>query len=157
MIVHDRVRVTAVIPGSPERVFRLFTEDVDRWWRRGPRFRFGRRDGTLRFEGGVGGRLVEDFGPEEPPFEVGVVEAWEPGVLLRFGYRARSFAPGESTWVQVSFEAHPGGTRVVLVHGGWDGFAAEHPVRHRLDPSSFDAMIGLMWADQMGSLRRQPL
>ena len=37
-----------------------FTDEIDLWWRRGPRFRFlTESEGTLRFEPGAGRRLVE--------------------------------------------------------------------------------------------------
>jgi hypothetical protein len=45
------VRVTTVLDVDPQAAFRIFTEDVDAWWGRGPRFRWAPgREGTLRFE-----------------------------------------------------------------------------------------------------------
>ena len=59
MSATDRVRVTTVVAVEPAEAFELFTADVDLWWRRGPRFRAdGGRPSVLRFEPGVGGRLV---------------------------------------------------------------------------------------------------
>src|SRR5690606_39228748 len=55
----ELVRVTTIVPVDPALAFALFTDEVDAWWRRGPRYRFG--DGALRFEPPPRGRLVEVY------------------------------------------------------------------------------------------------
>lgn len=58
----DRVVVTTVVAVDPETAFSVFTERVDAWWKHGPRFRTGVRGASsMRFEPGVGGRLLEIF------------------------------------------------------------------------------------------------
>lgn len=52
----DSVVVTTVVPADAITTFALFTEDVDNWWKQGPRFRGA--GGTLRFESGEGARRV---------------------------------------------------------------------------------------------------
>jgi hypothetical protein len=37
----DSARVTTFVGVSPEDAFAVFTEQIDQWWRRGPRFRGG--------------------------------------------------------------------------------------------------------------------
>ncbi|MGF1467927.1 MAG: hypothetical protein ACFCGT_17540 [Sandaracinaceae bacterium] len=55
------VRVQTRVAVPPDVAFRAFTQEVDAWWRRGPRFRFGHGDeGVLRFEPRVGGRFLEE-------------------------------------------------------------------------------------------------
>ena len=80
------VRVTATVGVELEEAFRLFTEEVDAWWRRGPRFRPGiDRTGVLRFEGHVGGRFVEVFDEEAGDvFVLGRIVTWEPASRLVF-------------------------------------------------------------------------
>lgn len=34
-----RVRVSTIIAVDPQEAFRIFTEEVDLWWKRSPRFR----------------------------------------------------------------------------------------------------------------------
>lgn len=149
----DRARVTTFVAVDPGLAFEVFTEETDLWWRRGQRYRFGEgRDGNLRFEGGAGGRLVEDFG-NGARFEVGRVLVWEPGARLVFEWRGRNFAPGEITEVEVCFEPASGGTRVTLEHRGWDALRPDHPARHGLGGTAFTAMIGLWWGDLATSLR----
>ncbi len=72
----DSVKVTTFIEVDPEDAFDVFTRETDLWWRRGPRYRTGGdRRGTLRFEPGAGGRLVEAFDDGEV-FEIGRVLVW---------------------------------------------------------------------------------
>jgi len=152
MMSADRVRVTTFVAVPPARAFDLFTRETDRWWRKGPRYRFGgSQAGVLTFEPGVGGRLFEQFDNAEV-FEVGKILAWEPGARLVFEWRLRNFGPGQRTEVEVQFEPAEGGTRVTLEHRGWDSLPPDHPARHGLSGSAFQAMIGLWWGEILTSL-----
>lgn len=155
MSTYDKVTVTTLVSVDPETAFRVFTEEVDEWWRREPRHRFRTGSaGVMRFEPGVGGRLLEVY--DEKPcnhFEVGRVLAWEPGRRLVLEWRGREFKPEERTEVEVRFEADPQGTRVTLLHRGWDGLVAGHPARHGLSGDAFTSLIGLWWADLLVALR----
>jgi uncharacterized protein YndB with AHSA1/START domain len=146
-------RVTAFVRLDPDEAFDVFTNEIDSWWRRGPRYRFVGGEGTLRFEGGANGRLVETTPGSNEEFEIGRVLAWERGGRLAFEWRARAFAPGEVTEVEIRFERVEGGTSVVLEHRGWEAIAAAHPVRHGLVAPAFTDMIGLWWAEVLTSYR----
>jgi hypothetical protein len=151
----DGVRVTTRIEVDPAKAFDVFTREIGSWWRRDLRYRFGAAPlGRLRFEPGVGGRLleVEDEG-SGAGFEVGRVLVWEPGARLAFEFRARDFAPGERTEVDVRFEAEGTGTRLTLEHRGWDGLRPGHPARRGYTGQAFADMIGLWWADLLVALR----
>ncbi len=155
----DRARVTTFVALTPERAFAVFTGDIDLWWRRGPRFRFGgKRRGTLTFEPGPGGRLFEAFsdGPGDVQ-EVGRVLAWEPGARLMLEWRLTNFAPGERTEVEVLFAAEGRGTRVTVEHRGWSALRADHPARHGQDVAAFVARLGMWWADLMSAMRAHAL
>jgi hypothetical protein len=39
----DQVRVSVSVAVPPAAAFEIFTQEIDRWWRRGPRFRRGSR------------------------------------------------------------------------------------------------------------------
>jgi uncharacterized protein YndB with AHSA1/START domain len=151
----ETVVVTTVVPVDPMAAFVLFTEDVDVWWRRGPRYRPAARDGgKMRFEPGVGGRLVETYGSkDDDAFEIGHILIWEPGTRLVFDWRAPEFAADEKTIVEVRFEPVREGTRVTLEHSGWDSIPLENRFRHGLSGGAFISMIGLRWGDQLTSLR----
>jgi len=146
----DSVVVTTVVAADASTTFALFTEDVNTWWKQGPRFRGA--GGTLRFEPGEGGRLVQrDTDGSE--FEFGRISVWKPGDRLVFGRRNRNFADDELTEVEVRFETVGASTRVTVIHRGWDALRPDHPSRHGLEDSAFSAMMGGWWGDQALSLR----
>jgi hypothetical protein len=153
----DSVTVTTLLSVDPDTAFRFFTEEVDLWWRRGPRYRPEvRGPGTMRFQPGVGGRLLEVYDESAgETFEIGRVLVWDPGARLVFDWRARNFEPGETTLVEVRFEKAEGGTRVVLEHRGWDSIPASHPFRRGWTGEAFSSMVGLLWADHLVSFRRR--
>lgn len=151
----DGITVSTLVAVDPATAFAVFIDEVDVWWRRGPKYRT--RPGsmsTMRFEPGVGGRLVEVFDEAAGDlFEIGRIRTWEPGRLLAFDWRGPNFEPGQSTAVEVRFEAVPQGTRVTVEHSGWYGLPQDHPVRHGLPDDAFARMWGGWWRDQMTSLR----
>ena len=145
----------------PLEAFRIFTDEVDLWWRHGPHFRFRRgrdpkADGVMRFEPGVGGRLVEVYDEAGTEHEVGRIEIWEPGARLVFGWRSRNYKEGERTEVEVLFAPAGDGTRVTVEHCGFDALPAGHPARDGLEGPAFAAMMGTWWADQLNAMRPQP-
>ena len=139
---------------DPETAFLVFTEEVDAWWKQGPRFRTG-EPGTsrLRFEPGIGGRLIEEFDAAADPFVLGRVTAWEPPARLQFEMFARAFEPGEKTEVEVRFEACGEDTRVTVEHRGFGDFAPDHPVRHGMVGEAFVSMMSVFWGDLLVALR----
>lgn len=147
----DAIRVSTVVAVDPEAAFEIFTNDIDVWWRRDPRYR-SVSDAALRFEPGPGGRLlaVDASGAE---FETGAILAWEPGKRLAFEWRARNFAPGQVTEIEIHFEPHPQGTRLTLEHRGWQAIPDDAPVRHGMTGEAFHSFFGLWWADLLVSLR----
>jgi len=153
----DRAVVTTFVAVDPDLAFEVFTGEIDRWWRRGPRFRpgGGSSGGALRFEPTPGGRrLVETAGAGgEQVFEIGRVLVWEPGARLVFEWRGRDFSPDERTEVEIHFEPAAGGTRVTLEHRGWDALRPGHPARRGMSGGALTDMIGLWWADLTTSLR----
>lgn len=120
------VRVTVTVAVEPAAAFEVFTEEIGQWYRAGLSSLVGHdRPDTLRFEGGVGGRLLEcdGTGAEE---EQGRVTVWAPGERL-------VFVDTRATEVEVTFAPVPRGTRVVLEHRGLDRLppdAAESVSRH---------------------------
>ena len=151
----DQASVTIGLAVSPIEAFEAFTQDIDLWWRRGPRFRNARGEqGIVCIEPGVGGRVFESFeGPAgEVVVEVGRTLVWDPPHRLLFAWRFSNFAPGESTEVEVLFQPSANGCRVTVMHRGWSQVRPDHPVRHGLASAEFIRMIGLWWADLLRSL-----
>jgi hypothetical protein len=108
------VRVSVHVSASPEVAFAVFTTDIDSWYRK-DRHTFADPDRALgiRFEPGVGGRLIE----------MGRVTAWEPG-------RRLVFVDGLGTEVEVSFDAMGDETRVTLEHRGLERLRPDLAERH---------------------------
>ena len=152
----DVARVSVLVAVEPHEAFRVFTEEIDQWWRRGPAYRVaGTRPGVIHLEPGVGGRLYESFETQGGTRVVatGRVLAWEPPTRLVFESRGVNFAPSERTEVEVRFEPSPSGTLVTVTHRGWSAIRPDHPARHGLEVPAFVRMLGLWWGELMTSLR----
>jgi len=155
----DKVRVTTFVDVPSDDAFAVFTDEIDAWWRKGPRFRFDKQvPGVLRFvppasdPGAPPGRLVEAYA-DGTEFEVGKVLAWEPGARVAFEWRSKTFQAGERTEVIVTFAPKNGGTEVVVEHRGWSALPDEHPVRHGVTGGAFNDMLGRLWGDLVTSYR----
>jgi uncharacterized protein YndB with AHSA1/START domain len=149
----ERIVVTTVVDGDQTTAFEVFTAEVDAWWKQGPRFRPSvHGPGVLRFEPGVGGRLLETY-QDESTFVFGRVKVWEPGQRLVFELIGRAFGPGESTEVEVRFEAAGKNTRVTVEHRGWERFADDHPAKHGLGEAAFNDVMSVWWADLLVSIK----
>jgi uncharacterized protein YndB with AHSA1/START domain len=150
-----RVRVSTIIAVDPQEAFRIFTEEVDLWWKRSPRFRVSSDPkGTLRFEPGEGGRLLEVGADlEGGQYEFGRILVWKPAERLSFEFRAKANARGEESEVDVAFEKVAEGTRVTVVQTGWESLPANHPARHGLEGDAFFDMLAIFWGDLLNSAR----
>jgi uncharacterized protein YndB with AHSA1/START domain len=165
MIAGDQARATVSVALPPDEAFRVFTEEVDLWWRRGRRFRNAPGDtnagagaaGIVRIEPGPGGRLFESFTVEgtEHVVQMGHTLAWEPPHRLLLQWRAINFAPHEHTEVEVLFKASGSGTMVTVTHRGWAAIRPDHPVRHGQETAAFIRMMGLWWGDLLTTLRQR--
>ncbi len=156
MSQETRVRALTTVPLPPDEAFTLFTEEVDTWWRHGPRFRaaIDGKKGVMHFEPGEGGRLLEIYDQAQADsFELGRIQVWEPGKRLVFWIGGRDFAPDEWTEVEVRFERVARGTQVTVEHYGFDALGPDHGVWHGQDVESFIGAMGLWWGDLLVALR----
>ncbi|GAC1539964.1 MAG: hypothetical protein NVS3B12_26570 [Acidimicrobiales bacterium] len=107
-----------LVDTDPMTAFHVFTDEFDQWWGRGPIDAYDSwRLVERRMEGGVGGRLVEDYGGEE--LVTGTITIWEPGARLAWTTR-------NDVTIEVSFESQGSGTRIRVtgtVPAGVDGAA----------------------------------
>jgi uncharacterized protein YndB with AHSA1/START domain len=152
----DQARASVLVAVAPDAAFRIFTEEIDQWWRRGMKYRVsGKHRGMLHLEPRVGGRLFEsyDTGRRAHAVETGRVTVWDPPRRLVFDWRAVNFAPEEVTEVEVEFEPSPSGTLVTVTHRGWSKIRPDHPVRHGEEVADFIRTMGLWWGGLLASLR----
>lgn len=148
----ERVVVTAFVERTPGVAFDSFTREIDRWWKRTPRYRrMPGANGKLGFEGSPPARLVETDGADTTV--LARVLTWEPGKRLVLAWQAGDFDASDGTEVDVSFEAHRGGTRITLEHRGISGLPANHRARRGFTGEAFEAMVGYFWAELLTSYR----
>ena len=112
------LRKTVEVGTPPERAFRLFTEGMGTWWPKETHSVGEERAETVVFEPGVGGRIVErTLDGEEHVW--GTVTVWEPPRRLVMTWHPGR-GPETAQEVEVRFEPSGTGTRVELVHTGWE-------------------------------------
>jgi len=131
----DSVTATVEVAVDPDVAFAVFTGEIGAWYRR-DRFTVldVSRTVDIRFEPGVGGRLLDVYDPATGEgAEMGRVVVWEPG-------RRVVFTDNHATEVEVRFEAAGGGTRVTLEHRGFD----------RLPPAEADRVRRYGWPQVLG-------
>jgi uncharacterized protein YndB with AHSA1/START domain len=154
----SRVLVALRVPVPAARAFAAFTEQIAEWWQPNGLFQFtDGRTGTLAFEPGPDGRLVETY-PDGTSFVVGHIRAWEPPRRLVVGWRHASFAPDQETELHVRFDdvEDPAGTvaqtRVVVEHLGWDRIPPEHTARHGFPLATFQLRFAEWWQTLLRNL-----
>jgi uncharacterized protein YndB with AHSA1/START domain len=154
----DQARVSVRVEAPPGEAFRVFTEEINLWWRQSLKYRVGGKNrSVLHLEPRVGGRLYESWQTDAGVrvVDTGRVTAWEPPRRLVFEWRAVNFAPSESTEVEVVFEGGESGTLVTVTHRGWSRIRADHPVRHGQDVPTFIGRMARWWGDLMSSFRER--
>ncbi len=131
----NRTSVVASIEVAvdPTTAFEVFTQDIGVWYKRGPHsFKDPARAVGVRFEPGVGGRLLEVHDAETGEgIEWGRVLVWEPGDRLVFSDLLSGAPPAPPTEVEVRFASIDAGTRVTLEHRGLDRLPAEVAAQKR--------------------------
>jgi len=129
------------VPLAPERAFALFTDGVAGWWPLRTHSVAREEAVSCRFEPRVGGRLLETAAD-------GSEHVW--GTLLEWAPPARlvlSWHPGRppetAQEVSVTFSAEGDGTRLRLVHRGWERLAEVAPGERDSYDSGWDYVLGL--------------
>jgi len=153
--VTSAVIVSLRVKATPRETFDVFTQEIGLWWKPNGLFQLAPRgDGQLRFEPGESGRLVTDL-PNGHTFEIGRISVWQPGERLSFSWRQGTFAPAQSTNVEVRFEAVGDETRVTVEHRGWDAIPQEHVARHGFPLQPFQMRQAEHWRTLLAALAAQ--
>lgn len=151
----SRVLVAKRVRASADRAFCAFTEQIGQWWRPNRLFVFTPgRSGTMVFEPGPDGRLVERY-DDGTEFVVGDVRVWDPPQRIVVGWRQAGFAADQDTELHVRFEEVSDGdaeTRVTVEHVGWDRIPREHAARHGFPLAVFQHRFAEWWQEQLGAL-----
>jgi uncharacterized protein YndB with AHSA1/START domain len=115
---------TVRVRSSPERAFRVFTEEMGTWWPLETHSiavdqGLGQRAKSLRIDPREGGRLEEVL-EDGSTRDWGGVVAWEPPRRVVFAWKPND-RPTPPTEVEVRFTPESDGTLVEVEHRGWDG------------------------------------
>jgi SAM-dependent methyltransferase len=103
------IRVSLDVPLEPATLFEVVV----------PELVAGLNRLGVRFEPGAEGRVLEGAQP------VGTVTAWRPGERIALRWRPASWAPDDTTEVELRFERIEGGTALVLEQRGWGDLCGE--------------------------------
>jgi uncharacterized protein YndB with AHSA1/START domain len=91
------------VPTTPERAFRLFTEELGKWWPLATHSVRGGEATDVRLEGAVGGQIVE-YDASGPVGSWGTVSDWDPPHTVSFSWHPGS-DPKQAGHVTVRFTA----------------------------------------------------
>lgn len=105
-----------------EKAFKVFTEGIGTWWPLQVHGVYLERAETAVFEPRVGGRVIERSTSGEESSWADVLEFEAP---LRFVLAWRPNTARPPTRLEVTFTATDTGTRVELVHTGWELLGAD--------------------------------
>jgi uncharacterized protein YndB with AHSA1/START domain len=104
------------VPLDAVTAFDLFTRDIGAWWPVTTHSVTG--SGDVRFESGVGGRIVETA-VDGAEHVWGEVTVWDPPSRVRFTWHPGRGSDSAQS-VDVRFTSVATGTRVRLKHRGWE-------------------------------------
>jgi len=118
------VRSSVEVPLSTEAAFRLFVDRMAEWWPLASHSVYEDDARTVAIDPQVGGCIVET-GADGATAEWGVVTTWDAPSHIGFTWYPGQDA-GFATQVEIRFSAtERGGTRVDLVHSGWEARGAD--------------------------------
>ncbi len=128
---------TMEVPLPVEEAFRLFTEGLDTWWPLDS-FSIGADERAeapvaVRFEGRVGGRVVEVMA-DGTEYVWAAVLAWNPPERFLLAWHP-AIDPTAASILEVRFSPTEGGSALYLEHRGWEEFGERaHEMRGRYEP-----------------------
>lgn len=157
----DRARASVRVNVGIDEAFRIFTEEIELWWRRGPAYRSGRgTGGVIALEppapDGTPGRVFESWVADgrEHVVQTGTIETWEPPHRFVMRWRGANFVDADpDTHVEVKFDPSARGTLVTVTHTGWAQVRPDHPVRHGEPAALFIGRLARWWGALLHSLR----
>ncbi|MEM9550292.1 MAG: SRPBCC domain-containing protein [Pseudomonadota bacterium] len=116
-----RVEKSVHVPLPPDEAFRVFTDDIALWWPLDSHSLSASRGDvaeTVAMEPRTGGKVTETL-PDGSHANWATITDWTPGARLSLDwYVGRD--PSEATQISVTFLADADGTRVDLVHDGFE-------------------------------------
>jgi uncharacterized protein YndB with AHSA1/START domain len=135
------VRKSVSVDRPVEHAFRVFTEQVGSWWPYEKTHSVAEENvETVILEGRVGGRFFERTKTGEEHLW-GTILVWDPPNRLVYSWHP---GRGEETaqQVEITFTSEGAGTRVVLVHTGWEQLGERMAEAVASYDTGWDAVLG---------------
>ena len=112
-----KVERSIVIDAKPERVWQSWVDEINAWWTE-PYYIDAERVTGLRIEPRLGGLFIEEWG-QDAGYVIGQVIEWLPPQRLAYTWAEKSWG-GITTLVRLEFLPEGSGTRLALVHDGFE-------------------------------------
>lgn len=139
---------TITVPWTPQAAFRRFTEEIGTWWPYRTHSVGGKEVDRIGFDGRVGGEIYEVHrGGARHVW--GTVKEWQPPVRVVFTWHPGQ-DPSTHQDIEVRFSVVPGGTRLDLVHTGWERLGKLAKVARRGYPIGWEYVLRI-YADRRKS------
>jgi len=117
------VEKSVLVPCDPARAFRAFTAEIAQWWPVKTHSVGQAKAQSVRIEPSVGGRVYETT-EDGGTCDWGRVLTWSPPA--GFSMTWHPGRPAEPhTVLELSFTAEADGTRVRLIHRGWEALGQD--------------------------------
>ena len=111
----EPVVVSVFVKAAPERAFEAFTAEMTGWW---PLAEISiSKPERVVVEGRQGGEIYEVNGDDRHHWAW--ITAWEPPQRLAVEWKVDEQAAASTAW-EATFAAEGDGTRLTLVHSGWE-------------------------------------
>lgn len=144
-VMHSNVTVPPVVKRrvvalDPAAAFELFTAGLGAWWPLESHSVWQEAAAGVRFEGRVGGRVVE-IGPGGSECNWADVLAWDPPERFVLSWHP-SPEPVAASTLEVRFRVvEAGKTEVTLEHRGWEEFGADGAALRENYDSGWDIVL----------------
>jgi hypothetical protein len=135
----EPVRKSVDVSIPPDRAFAFFTERMDAWWPFDGHSLFGVRARGVAFEPRAGGSVCE-LSVDGQRNLWGRLLDWDPPRGFRMTWHPGREAAGAQE-LMVRFHTIPEGTRVELVHRGWETLAGEAEEARRNYDRGWDTVL----------------
>ena len=137
----EPIRKTRRVSLAPAAAFDLFTSRMLEWWPVANHSIAGEDVVELRFEGRVGGQLIE-VARDGTEHAWADVLAWEPPYRLSLSWHPTP-EPTAASIVEVRFTPDGGGSLLELDHRGWEAFGRDAGTRlHANYEPGWDGVLG---------------
>jgi hypothetical protein len=150
----SKVVVALQVKSLSQRAFDAFVREIGLWWRPNDLFRFTAGPAGPHGVRALAGQTFDRDRPRRPGVRDRSHHPLGARRELVFTWRQASFAPDQSTEVEVRFESLDRETRVTVEHSGWDALPADHVARHGFPDRVFLSRHAEWWRDLLASFSR---